>query len=391
MYKIGALTRSLLTRGAWGSATQALANGSNGSHPPLTPTDFERALTINDRYGGLTVNVPEMPFWLTGGEAFVYRRTTHGEHQFMLVDAATGAKRPAFDQARLAAALNKASHKSYQAGDLPFDRFELTDDGRRLDFLIEQVRWSCDLASYACTSTTLGVDAPDFQQLSHYYTPPAENNPDQRSVSPDGKWIAYIKNYNVFLRSKDGLQDVPLSWDGSEGNYYVFSTLSWSPDSRHVAAYRIRPGYKREIHYVNSSTTDQLQPEYPTMVYLKPGDVLPLPQPVLFDIAGRRQIVIDNALFSNPFELSSLQWWEDGRGFTFEYNQRGHQLYRLVEVDAATGRARSLIDEISKTFVDYQPLVMNQRGTGKTFRYDVDDGKEIIWASERDGYEHLYL
>ncbi|WP_258598298.1 hypothetical protein [Mesorhizobium sp. AR07] len=100
-----------------------------------------------------------MPFWLTAANAFVYRRTTRGEHQFILVDAATGVKQLAFDQARLAAALNKASHKSYQADDLPFDRFELTDHGRRLDFLIEQVRRSCDLASYACTSTTLDVDA----------------------------------------------------------------------------------------------------------------------------------------------------------------------------------------------------------------------------------------
>ncbi|NRP75985.1 Prolyl tripeptidyl peptidase [Ensifer psoraleae] len=392
MCKIGALMLALFVQGGSELATaQALANGSNVAHALVGPADFERALTINDRYGALTVNVPEVPWWLAGADAFAYRRTTHGEHQFMLVDAATGLKRPAFDQARLAVALNKASYKSYQAGDLPFERFELTEDGRRLDFLIEQVRWSCDLASYACTSATLASDDSEVQQLSHGYTPPAENNPDKRSVSPDGKWIAYIKNYNVFLRSKDGSQDVPLSWDGSEANYYLLFTLSWSPDSRHVAAYRMRPGYDREIHLINSSTTQQLQPEYHTIVYSKPGDVLPLAQPVLFDIAGRRQIVIDNALFPNPFELSPLQWWEDGRSFTFEYNQRGHQLYRLVEVDAATGRARSLIDEISKTFVDYLPLMTQQEVTGKTFRYDVDDGKEIIWASERDGYEHLYL
>ncbi|CCV13838.1 S9 family peptidase [Mesorhizobium sp. STM 4661] len=389
MFKIGALALALSIQGASGSATaRALANGSNDAHPSLALSDLERALTINNRYRGL-VNVPERPFWLTGANAFAYRRTSHGEQQFMRVDAATGLKRAAFDQARLAAGLNEASHKSYQAGDLPFERFELTEDGRRLDFLIEQVRWSCDVASYACTSTKLDVEAPEFQ-LSHYYTPPAENIPDQRSVSPDGKWIVYIKNYNVFLRSKDGLQDVALSRDGSEGNYYVFSTLNWSPDSRHLAAYRVRPGYKREVPYLDSST-DRLQREHSTLVYPKPGDVLPLPQPVLFEIASQRQVAIDDALFSNPFELSPLRWWADGRGFTFEYNQRGHQLYRLVEVDAATARARSIIDETSKTFVDYQPLVMDQEGTGKIFRYDVDDGKEIIWASERDGHEHLYL
>jgi dipeptidyl aminopeptidase/acylaminoacyl peptidase len=84
-------------------------------------------------------------------------------------------------------------------------------------------------------------------------------------------------------------------------------------------------------------------------------------------------------------------WWKDGRAFTFEYNQRGHQVYRVIEVDGGTGQARALIEETSKAFVDYRPLVAGLSDTGKEFRYDLDDGKEIIWASERDGWEHLYL
>ncbi|QND61773.1 hypothetical protein [Mesorhizobium huakuii] len=73
MYKTGALTLALLIQGASGSVTaRALDNGPNGAPPPLALSDFERALTINDRYGGLTVNVPEGPFWLTP-DAFIYR------------------------------------------------------------------------------------------------------------------------------------------------------------------------------------------------------------------------------------------------------------------------------------------------------------------------------
>ncbi|OWK25163.1 hypothetical protein AJ87_13405 [Rhizobium yanglingense] len=114
--KVGTLTLALFVQGGSGPATaQLLANGPSIAHPPPAPTGFERALTVNDRYGLLTVNVSEVPFWLNGGDAFVHRRTTHGEDRFMLVDVATDVKRPAFDQARLAAVLNNASHKSYQA------------------------------------------------------------------------------------------------------------------------------------------------------------------------------------------------------------------------------------------------------------------------------------
>src|SRR5262249_52173107 len=123
-------------------------------------------------------------------------------------------------------------------------------------------------------------------------------------------------------------------------------------------------------------------PKYFTMDYAKPGDALDAPQPVLFHIDSKKQFVIDNTLFPNPYQLSRIEWRKDNRAFTFEYNQRGHQIYRVIEVDAATARPRAVISEEPKTFFCY---------SGKKYRYDVDDGKEVIWMSERDGWNHLYL
>jgi dipeptidyl aminopeptidase/acylaminoacyl peptidase len=68
--------------------------------------------------------------------------------------------------------------------------------------------------------------------------------------------------------------------------------------------------------------------------------------------------------------------------FTFEFNQRGHQVYQVVEVSATDGAVNVVIDERSKTFIDY---------SSKRYRYDIEKTDEIIWASERDGWNHLYL
>jgi dipeptidyl aminopeptidase/acylaminoacyl peptidase len=215
--------------------------------------------------------------------------------------------------------------------------------------------------------------------------------PPEVCASFDGKWEAFIQNYNVFLKavgSKDPA--VPLSFDGSEGNYYTLRSVAWSPDSKKVAAYHTRPGYDREIMYIESSPADQLQPKHTTIHYQKPGDALDIAYPALFDVDTKQEIVIDNALFPNPFSLSTPVWWKDGRGFTFEYNQRGHQAYTIVEVDAKTGRTRPLIAETTKTFFYYSNLGPGL-SAGRKYRHDVNDGKEIIWASERDGWEHLYL
>src|SRR4029079_14482473 len=195
----------------------------------------------------------------------------------------------------------------------------------------------------------------------------------------------------MVVRQVGSRESTVLSTDGSEGNYYDTQSIAWSPDSTKIAAYRVRPGYKREVHYIESSPEDQIQPKHSSIVYAKPGDVLDLEQPVLFDVTNKKEVVVDNKLFPNPFELSNPVWWKDSRGFTFEYNQRGHQVYRVIEVSAGDGGARALISDEPKTFFNYRPANGGLTDAGRKYRFDVDDGKEIIWMSERDGWSHLYL
>jgi len=325
--------------------------------------------------------------WIEGEHTLLYSVSNGDDQQFMLVNAETGARTPAFDQARVAAALSKALHDEVKQGKLPFGEARLMEHRSVLEFSIGYTPWRCELDKDTCAEMR-DVGETDEDPNAK----PANRNSATRSVaSPDKKWDALIENYNVVVRSADRKQTLVLSTDGSEGNYYALESIVWSPDSTRIVAYRIRPGYRRMLRFVQSSPPNQLQPLYPEVAYTKPGDVLDLQQPALFEVAAKREIPVGNTLFPNPFNLSNAVWWKDGRGFTFEYNQRGHQLFRVVEVDGKTGVPRALIDEGSDTFVDYRPLTANQQDAGKIYRYDLADGKEILWASERDGWEHLYL
>jgi Dipeptidyl peptidase IV (DPP IV) N-terminal region./Prolyl oligopeptidase family. len=224
-------------------------------------------------------------------------------------------------------------------------------------------------------------------------------------VSPDGQSVAFIQNYNIAIRPVDGTgvsqagiagnggepAFTMLTFDGSEGDAYQLMSIRWSPDSKKLVGYRRRPGYMRMVHYVLSSPPDQLQPKDTSIFYRKPGDVLDFNQPVLVDVAQRKEIVVDNALFPNAYQISQAVWRKDGHAFTFEYNQRGHQVYRIIEVDGTTGAARAVVSEEPKTFFSYRPLNGAQTDHGSNWRFDVDDGKEVLWMSERDGWAHLYL
>ncbi len=346
-----------------------------------TLADYQRANGLRARVEGLTVNAPERAAWIDNG-GFWYRKAVRGGHEFVVVDAGAGSKSPAFDHARLAASLSAAAGQKYTALTLPFQSVTFVENRSAVEFVAVESRWRVKVTDY--TATKLGPAAPGFRRGGGGPPPrPPQSEPSDGSrTSPDGKWEAFIQNYNVFLREKGNKDATPLSFDGSEGNHYAPASLAWSPDSARLAAHRVRPGYGRKIHFIESSPADQLQPKYSTRDYAKPGDALEVPQPVVFDLASRKQLLVDNHLYPNPYALSRPIWRKDSRAFTLEYNQRGHQVFRVLEVNAATGEARSVITEESGTFFCYSQ---------KKYRYDLGDGKEVIWMSERDGWNHLYL
>jgi len=294
-----------------------------------TLQDYQRAEALNGQLVNSVHFAPDLIQWLPGQHQFLYRLQTPEGEKHLLVDADQKSKTfdtPAFQrmqqQNKLAAAV--------------VDHDDPEDDGQQ----------------------------------------------GKMKSSPDGKWLAYIKNYNVYLRSSAKNEpEYALSFDGSEGDYYS-PQITWSPDSKKLATNKIRANKPHMVYLIESSPADQLQPKLHSRNYLKPGDALSQKQPSVFLVAEKKQLQVDLSLIPAQYNLSSPEWRRDSRAITFEYNQRGHQEYQVMELDALSGKVNTLIKETSKTFINY---------SGRNYRYDIADGKEIIWASERDGWNHLYL
>ncbi len=202
-----------------------------------------------------------------------------------------------------------------------------------------------------------------------------------RADSPDGKWTAFVKNHNLHLRAKEGGKEVALSKDGDAEDGYNEGAF-WSPDSKKLVALRTKKGQEHKVHLLESSPSDRMEPKLHTLDYLKPGDRIDATKPHLFDVAERKEIVVADTLFSNPWSVRDVRWSPDSRRFTFLYNQRGHQVLRILGVDADSGTVRAVIDEQNKTFIDYN---------SKFFAHYLNATNEIVWMSERDGWNHLYL
>ncbi len=349
-----------------------------------TPADYERSINLRDAWVGLTENIAEPAQWLEGTHIFIYRKTVPGGFQFVAMDADTGQKTPAFDHDRLAAAFSKAMGKPVTGLHLPFTEsyytVEFTDAGKGLSARLEDGNWKCTLTDYVCAPVPAGNGRqPRGFGVVRDLTVPADNTP---KASPDGKWLAYVWNYNIVIRPAAGGDVIVLSTDGSAGEFYDPESIVWAPDSQKLAAYRVQPGYRRIVTHIASSPTGQLQPVTTEQLYPKPGDAVDIDRPVIFRADTRKQIAIPYDLFPNPYQMGRLTWLKDSSAVTFEYNQRGHQVYSLIAANADTGAAHVEAGDQSKTFINY----------ARMFDYDVGGlGKEIIWLSERDGWNHLYL
>jgi len=451
------------------AALAALAALAAGAAAQGARADYDRAAALRERFSGKVFRESVRPRWLPGGNEFWYRAATGpGTHEFVFVDALKGIRRPAFDHARMAAALARAGIADAKAEALPLDGLGQRLAAGAVTFRAGGAWWRCDTATFECetftpspralaadrgrrapratrhtgaeTSVTFinatggeielfwldpegrrrsyGKIAPGARRDQHTFAghvwlvvdaagapllrleaeeeafsvsveplaagaePPAPRpRPGRLGASPDGTLEAFIKDHNIWLRDPVTREESALSADGAPGEAYG-ERFAWSPDGRHIAAIRVVSGDDRKVFVIESSPRDQLQPKLRSYPYLKPGDRVPLHQVRLFDVAARAPIAVPDALFANPWDITGLHWAPDSSFFTFLYNQRGHQVLRVIAVDAATGAARVVIEEKSPTFVDY---------AGKFFLHYLDAAGEIIWMSERDGWNHLYL
>ena len=214
--------------------------------------------------------------------------------------------------------------------------------------------------------------------------PTDRTRPERRDTvpSPDGKWNAYIMDHNLWIEEtgdKEKKEKIKLSYDGTANNAYT-NTIVWSPDSRKIAALKRQDAPKHTIPLIESSPTTQIQPILQSRDYYKPGDLIPVQRPALFDVVARTQIPINAQPFENQYALRFGKWMSDSKHFTFEFNQRGHQAYQLVSVDAETGKTFIVVNEQSPTFIYYNRIYVHY----------MEDRQHILWISERDNWRHLY-
>ena len=342
-----------------------------------TLEDYNRAYGLAKKYNyGLVDNARISPRWLDGGK-FWYVNENGGKREYTLVNARTLKTTPLFNHKAFAAELAARTGREIDADNINVEYLRGNAAGDSLWFNYDGKQWL-----YVTKGKGSLVDygpVPVREPEPHWMVVDDEKDAAP-VVSPDGTKTAFVRDNDVWVRDNASRKETQLTTDGTIGNYYS-SWIQWSPDGKKIAMNKIRPVEKRFVHYVESSPAQGSQPVLHRQEYAKPGDELRFKLPVIIDVESGERLVPDTKLFDRQYDLYGPVWNTDSKGITFEYNERGHKNYRILEMSAGNGDVRPLVEESHDKYVNYSRI----------FRHMLGDNRHIIWSSERDNYNHLYM
>lgn len=342
-----------------------------------TLEDYRRANEIK-QWNRKVYEVPQHILWSEDGNSLFYRVIkSDGKLGYVLVDIAAKHK----ENVNLVVLEKQLSVFLQEDTPVNFHTVKWKPlGGASLELTYKDKVYVWDNKGRRLTEKEVGSIRTDDRE--RYWGSRADDSEGQPVLSPDNKYRAFLKNNNIYIHEV-GSEDVErqLTFDGNPGEYYA-ALMEWSADSRKLAVMKVRKVEVRQLTLLESSPKDQLQPRLIERDYVKPGDALSQYYPAIIHVEDGRVFPVDRKQVENQFSLTRMAWSVDSEAITFEFNKRGHQEYSVMELGAKNGQTRAIIREQSSTFIHY---------SGKRFRKDLADNKSIIWASERDGWNHLYL
>ncbi|MDB9732673.1 S9 family peptidase [Polaribacter sp.] len=361
------------------------ANSKNQKQ--FTLLEYEDAAKHMDRslYGLVYNQVSGSAF--VNNKNLLYTTKTKDGKKFVLVNTKTQTKETAFNHEKLAKTLSKKLDKEINANALPISNVSFSDNLNTLQFIAFNQKYR-----YKIKEHTL-VQHPSERNL-------ADRN---EHVSPNGKLVAYIDAYNLWIRDLDTNKKTQLTFDGKQDYGYATNNagwikndgavLKWSPNSDKIATFQ-QDARGVGMMYLTSSNVGH--PRLEAWKHPLPGDaeiftiervIIHLgnqPKTVRLKMEKdfQRGTTTDHIAGRNN-ELLDAQWNKKGTKFAFVSSSRDHKIAHLQIADAQTGAVTSVHKEVVAT---YYESGVNTENWKVLF-----DSNEFIWYSEKTDWGHLYL
>ncbi|MEH6535002.1 MAG: prolyl oligopeptidase family serine peptidase [Psychroserpens sp.] len=349
----------------------------------ITKDDYKRAVSfIYDNYNNKTVfNLNTNANWFEDKSGIWFIEYSKQSKVYKTVSFSDYKVEVLFDHAKLAAALSKVMENDIKGNDLSLSNIQKTDNGN-LTISIDSKTYTLDLKSY-----TLLIVEDEKEE---------ENNPFE-TKSPDSKWIAYTKDYNLFIKSTEDEEVHQLSFDGQK--HYEYASwygwddkmegengerpkrffVNWSEDSKWIVAPIVDTRNAEKMYLLDYSIDSLYKPKLVSYYRGSPGDTTMVHvQPVFYSIETKKEV---KTSLPRGTHINSVgvEWFKKSGQLLANYSERGYKKEILKQVDLNTGVEQVIVEETSKTNID-----------NFWFR-KLEDKQKVVFLSERSGWRQLYM
>lgn len=357
----------------------------------LMATDYMRAekMLAHNR-SALVPGARLRPSWSDDRQSFVYFIDTPSGRRFVLVDLQFRTRKYAFDHNLLAASLSKEVGAEFSPGALPLTGIYLMDGVLEFDAVGE--RWRLDQPTNTC-SRVADRSAAGFGEVT----------------SPDGCWIAFRREHNVWVRSSDGTTEFALTEDGVANFDYgsnidaamsrvllrnlglaAPAMLSWSPDSTRLLTHQIDQREVTERFLVESTPKAGGAPVLHSYRYAMPEDQSHAScQFVVLDVnrrtVTRQQTAPWHLGFLSPIALKRAWWSEDGKAVHYLQQPRDSCSLALFTMNPNDGSVEEMLLEEGTSRVEPAQAIADEP------MVRILKTGEVLWYSQRDGHGHIYF
>ncbi len=306
--------------------------------------------------------------WAPDGKRFSYVERKDAAIELWTMNAATGERKILVDAETLKSVTQPEKAKTTQAtglGRVQADNYQWAPDSGSLLFIGTNSMVLLDLKTMQAkpvVSSEVEIEDPKF--------------------SPDGKWISFSRNANLFAVNLASGETKTLTTGGSEevlkGKLdWVYpeeldtrTAYWWSPDSSKIAYYEMdeRPVTRYPIMDMSSPTGGTEYTRYP-----QAGEANPIVRVGVVPVTGGETKWMDTGTNTDVY-LARVNWLPDSKRVAIQRLNRGQNQLDLLFCDAATGASTTALTETDKYWINISDDL-----------YFFSDSKRFLWSSERSG------
>ena len=220
--------------------------------------------------------------------------------------------------------------------------------------------------------------------------------------SPDGQRVGYVRENNIYVENLADSKITKLTTDGSryivngtfdwvyEEELFCRDGFRWSPDSKQIAYWQLNSEGVKEMLLINN--TAGLYPVVTAFPYPKAGETNSAARAGVVGANGgpTRWIEIPGDPRNNY--LPRMEWAANSNELVIQQLNRRQDTNIVMLADARTGKSHPVLTEKDEAWVDiaWGDIDWDKTGIARGDVEWVDQGKRFLWASERDGWRHIY-